>query len=388
MIKSDRTVFLSGPFIGFCVLVLCYAVANGAVAAQKPYLSWSAKVGAPDGAPESSSEAAPRSVQRQSLPNQATGQSFAIPPSPYGQVGGFMRELNWPSKVRGPSQALEARQVQPQFQPQFQPQAQAQSEARNSWDIRARPPFQPRSSDLSNATVASNWTPTRRAPEPRFVPSLVPEPMPQQQSVPQQPVPQSQRPEPRPEPRFEPRFEPRPEARPEPRLERQAPVSQPIPQPTPQPIPQALTVPEAPRIADTLPPPPPNPAINGEYRVPASSKYAGRISEPPPLEVTAQTKPQAQTKAQAEAKAQSGSKSEPKAKPVQTTALAKAAEESSFVPFIPGTRTTDPRQGARIYSLHREFGLQPDPAPNPGGDLGLDPEEVTLKTETPTPVQR
>jgi len=104
---------------------------------------------------------------------------------------------------------------------------------------------------------------------------------------------------------------------------------------------------------------------DGAYEVPATSKYAARIAA-----ARAATLPVAET---------------PKNDPTPTTATAPepdvslASQEADHI-FIPGEHYKTPADEPRLYSLHRQYGMKPDPisvTPNATGALlTLTPEAV------------
>ena len=105
----------------------------------------------------------------------------------------------------------------------------------------------------------------------------------------------------------------------------------------------------APQPAAVLTPVPvrkPPPAAEQAYQVPATSKYAARIA----AARAAQTRDQ--TQAQTPAEAPTATAPEP--------AAPLAAQETDHV-FIPGEHYTDASEAPRLYSLHRQYGLKPDP---------------------------
>ena len=98
--------------------------------------------------------------------------------------------------------------------------------------------------------------------------------------------------------------------------------------------------------------------------MPATSKYAARIAAARASAAAQDAQAvAANTAAPADAKT---AKADPKAKtkPVAATAPETtpqlAAQETDHV-FIPGEQYTNPDEAPRLYSLHRAYGLKPDP---------------------------
>ncbi|ESQ73686.1 hypothetical protein [Asticcacaulis sp. AC402] len=256
--------------------------------------------------------AAPAQPAAQASQNQ-TSVRYGIPASPYGQVGNPYRQvLTWPTKQ--------------------QPAA-------------------------TTASIEPLPQPTMSTPPPA-VSVAVPRPAPRPQPVAVAPAPQpSMRPAPTPQPAFDDPDEPE--------IAPRTPVLRPETQPEPPP-PQT----QAPRpaVASVLAPP----AADSGYKIPTSSKYAARIaaaraaqaqqqSMAPIPSSGAQEPPQPSSPAQAA--------TAPRA-PVVSQSL--ASQETDNV-FIPGERITDAMtQEPRRYSLHRQYGMQPDRIqvdPNPTGAI-------------------
>lgn len=354
----------------------------------RSYLDWPGKRAAQAATPPAAPETAPATPLQRALPNAATGQpGFDIPPSPYGQVGNpYRHELNW----RGKTAPVSAQAAAPQTPPQTAPKTE----------------------------LASNWTPV---PQSRFdTPRrAAPEPV----TPPVQPAPQ--------------KIEATPLATPQARVANPVPLPQPKPPVVsaetvaretapvaavkPAPVPPVAPPPvqaqaAAPVSAPIQPQVQPQPRPDGGYRLPANSKYAGRVSpelegrpavpaqaaapvaqKPEAPKAQAQTAPQttAEAKPTPTTKTPAAKASAPKAgaktaeakpadvktatAPAATAPLAQAAEQESaepYTPFVPGSRATTASQAPRFYSLHRAYGYEPDPAPHTGGDLALDPGAV------------
>lgn len=364
-------------------------------AQARPYLDWPGKRAPQAATSPAAPETAPATPLQRALPNAATGQpGFDIPPSPYGQVGNpYRHELNW----RGKSAPVNAQATAPQTAPQTAP----------------------------NTELASNWTPV---PQSRFDAPRRPAPAPV--TPPAQPAPQKVEAAPLPAPQTPvanaarvanplPLPQPKPPVVSAETVAREtAPVTTVKPAPTPP-------VPTPPVQAQAEPKPQPQaqpqPRPDSGYRLPANSKYAGRVSpelegrpavpaqaaapaaqKPDAPKAQAQTAPQttAEAKPAATAKTPAAKASAPKlaaktadtktaeakpsdvktaTAPAATAPLAQAAEQESaepYTPFVPGSRATTASQAPRFYSLHRAYGYEPDPAPHTGGDLAIDPNAV------------
>lgn len=212
------------------------------------------------------------------------GETYAVPPSPYGQVGDpFARSLSWSGKAATAKPA-----------PQPKPQALANIDV---------PP--PPAAEMPKGPVSMS--------------SPVPVPRPAPVRVPDQAV--------------------------------AAPPKAEAPKPQPMQAPQPKPAPAAPQQASTT----------GGYQVPATSKYAARIAAARNAQAQEQAQEQApqQQAATAPAKPGKGAK-----QPAQATAPAPApslaSQETDHV-FIPGEQYKNPEDGPRLYSLHRAYGLTPDP---------------------------
>lgn len=295
----------------------------GAAAAQVPYLEWNGKSTPPP---------KPEPALSETLPLAATAQpAFDIPPSPYGQVGDpFLRPLKWPGKPT------------PKPTPSATP---------------APVP----------APMPVNMTPP---PAPRAAPKPIAPPVAPIIS---------------PRPVDAPKPVPAPVAPPVARIEPPKAISAPAPVPTPKPpviAEQPVTPPQAP----------------GAYKLPPTSKYAGRIESAGPQPVV-KAAPETVVAAQKEIAAQAKEQTPPAAKPAPKpeSKLATAPEpaaplaqdiEDDDIPFVPGSRVTNPAtQSPRYYSLHRAYGLQPDPTPTTG-DLQLDPSQVTTREDSDKPAKK
>jgi hypothetical protein len=242
------------------------------------------------------------------------GQDYPVPPSPYGQVGDpFARTLTWSGKGR----------VQQPQSPEPQPRPVASAPAQ----------------------------PQRPADPPRQQMANV-EPLP----VPQHPVRPVTAPVPVPQPR--PVTVPEAALRPDPKppLKPQAAPQKPVPQ-----APAVATAKPVPAQPATVPPPaqpaPTQMASNG-YQVPSTSKYAARIASARAnaAKQEAEATPPANTKP--------AGKTDKKPEAAKATVPAPtpqmATEETDHV-FIPGEQYKNASDAPRLYSLHRAYGLTPDP---------------------------
>ncbi len=258
------------------------AVTPASASAPGTYLSWQNK------APQAPVQPAPTVA--------ADGQTYAVPPSPYGQVGDpFARSLNWSGK---------AATAKPAAQPK--PQSLANIDV---------PP--PPAAELPKGPVSLSSPVPVAKPAPVRVPD-------QAVAVPSRPQPQTQ--------------------------------AMPQPAPAPQPAPPVAAKP-APAPAA------PQQASTDGYQVPATSKYAARIAAAR-AQAQAEAAPAAPPQQQAAAAPAKGKTTTKQ--PAQNTATAPApapslaSQETDHV-FIPGEQYTNAQDGPRFYSLHRAYGLAPDP---------------------------
>jgi hypothetical protein len=127
-------------------------------------------------------------------------------------------------------------------------------------------------------------------------------------------------------------------------------VSAPTPLPAAKPVtvaPQAVAAaPEPQSQTQSLPQSAPTAQDNG-YQVPATSKYAAQIKAARAAQAKEQARDLARRKAEEGATA-----------PEPSEQL--AVHETDHV-FIPGETYKDAGDAPRLYSLHRMYGLQPDP---------------------------
>ncbi len=260
------------------------------------------------------------------------GQDYAVPPSPYGQVGDpFARTLNWSGKGR----------TQPSPRPEAQPHPVAVAPV--------QPPYQ-----------APRQAPARPAEPPRRDLANI-DPLP----VPQHPVPQVTAPIPVPQPR--PVTVPEAALKPDPRPpgKPQAAPSRAVPQ-APA-VATAKPVPAQPVTPVLKPAPPaasqaaPTQTASAGYQVPANSKYAARIAS---ARAAAAKQEADATPPATAAPAKPAGKTDKKAEAAKATVPAPtpqmATEETDHV-FIPGEQYKNASDAPRLYSLHRAYGLTPDP---------------------------
>lgn len=261
------------------------------------------------------------------LPGDDTPAAMAhpAPPSPYGQVGDpFRRNLNWPAK--------KTPQAPPQPAPKPEPIKPQASESPRPYQPVHAPP----------ATAAPTQTVASRPETQRSVTV---------QPLPAAPAPQSAIvvPTPPPPPILS---VTKPAAPPRPPESHTASVSAPTPLPAAKPVtvaPQAVAAASKPQNQSQhqnqpqTPPESAAPAQDGGYQVPATSKYAAQIK----AARAAQAREVARQKVEGDATA-----------PEPSEQL--AVHETDHV-FIPGETYKDAGDAPRLYSLHRMYGLQPDP---------------------------
>jgi hypothetical protein len=143
------------------------------------------------------------------------------------------------------------------------------------------------------------------------------------------------------------------------------PVAKPAPVRVPDqavaPQPQAPK-PATPKTAAKAPPAAPQPTAaqpnDGGYQVPATSKYAARIAAARNVQDGAADAPAQPQQQAAAAPAKAAKSGHTATAPVPAEPL--AAQETDHV-FIPGEQYTNAADGPRLYSLHRAYGLTPDP---------------------------
>ncbi len=94
------------------------------------------------------------------------------------------------------------------------------------------------------------------------------------------------------------------------------------------------------------------PASNdGAYQVPASSPYAARIAAARAAQVKADQKVGKPTTSSQDTQDRAG----------QDQAAVTETPADDDKPFVPGEHYTDASEAPRLYSLHRSYGLKPDP---------------------------
>jgi hypothetical protein len=296
---------------------LCYAALAAAFVlpgcaladSAETYLTWQNKTSA---TPEPQSD------------EPSAAMAYPAPPSPYGQVGDpFRRNLNWPAK-KAPQT------VSP---PAPKPQA----------NIQGPTPYQPSPAQPVQAIASRPDTP-REMPRSVTVQPLPPKPAPQVMIV-----------------------EPTPPPPPVLSVAKPAPVLPPhqtytstasMSAPTPLPAAKPVVVPPKAVVAAATPKPDQKPAAaavpaatNDGYQVPANSKYAAQIK----AARAAQARDEARDAARQPPEAQ---KQDQATAPEPSEQL--AVHETDHV-FIPGETYKDAGDAPRLYSLHRMYGLQPDP---------------------------
>ncbi|MGN6208654.1 hypothetical protein [Asticcacaulis sp.] len=246
----------------------------------------------------------------------ATG-AYPVPPSPYGQVGDpYARPLRWPAKQSSPVAA-----ISPPPQPDFAPVPTAA--IRNPAPVSVSQPV-PMAAPKPPVVVPLPQAPEREDPGLADDPDLTPEaPIASQPSPPQA-------------------------------ARKPAPTVASAPTPA-----RAEAAPPSAAVASAM-------STDGAYEVPTTSKYAARIAaaraaQLPTAEVPKTGKPEAKPTATA---------------PEPDVSL--ASQETDHV-FIPGEHYTTPADEPRLYSLHRQYGMRPDPiSVTPGATgalLTVSPEE-------------
>jgi hypothetical protein len=295
---AHRARYLLSATLALTVIAApCAALANSA----GPYLNWSSKA-------QPTADTPPQTEQV----NTATG-AYPVPASPYGQVGDpYAHSLRWPSK-QAPAAAPAVATMSPPPHPQF----------------------------------AAVPTAPMRAPAPVSISQPVPMTAPRPVAV--VPVPQTVSPQQPPE-REDPGLADDPDLTPE--------APQAAIQPAPK-TPSRPVVKPAPVVASAPPPArtesaPPSAAVasamgtDGAYQVPTTSKYAARIAAS-----RAAALPQAQ--------APKGGKTDTKSTATAPEPDVSLASQEADHIFIPGEQYKTPADEPRLYSLHRQYGLRPDP---------------------------
>jgi len=313
MTVKAKKVSLRTAGYGAGIAVLClssplFLSSRPAAASDSPYLNWQAK-------------AAP--VQATDVPPPVQTPQVPVPPSPYGQVGDpYVHMLSWSTKpgAAQPRQtvatAAPARRAPVQ---QTATYATAPSEPVQTYQPRPNPstrltPQAYRTQPMASTLAEPAPDLTGQAPERPPVPMVAA----------QMPAPAIVR------------------TRPPPSVTAQ--------QTTPRPPIQA------PRSAPAaqVPAPVTTAANDGAYQIPASSPYAARIAAARAEQARAQARAQAQA-------ARPPQTAAPQTAPPQSPAPATVAAADDDKPFVPGQHYTDASDAPRIYSLHRAYGLKPDP---------------------------
>ncbi|CAL4868863.1 hypothetical protein MMA231_03152 [Asticcacaulis sp. MM231] len=303
------------------MIALPYA---GLAHASGTYLNWQSKAAN-----------APTQIASANVVNTSNG-PYPVPPSPYGQVGDpYARALRWPAKAPEPA---------PQNQPQETQAPQPQAAQHTFVAVPKAPVRAPQAASISTPVPLSAPRPVEIVPVPpveREDPGLADDPGMADDAPYIAPAPVVAAPQPKPATSH---------------AEQMA-ASKPIPGPIPAPKP----APAAP-VAAKQP--------DAGYQVPATSKYAARIESARAAQ--AQTNPTVATVAKPYDKKPGDKISNEKApektaaKPAVATApepsVSMAVRETDHV-FIPGEQYTSAADEPRYYSLHRQYGLRPDPIP-------------------------
>ncbi|EGF91312.1 large tegument protein [Asticcacaulis biprosthecium C19] len=307
------------------------------------YLTWESKA--------QRTQVAPQAQQPAPVPQGQAGARYGVPASPYGQVGDpYARTLTWPTKP-GQRPATQTASIERLPQPTMSAPSSAVSVA--------VPRPAPRPQPVTVAPVPTPQPSSRPAPTPQPVFDDADEP----EIVPRNPAPQAQ---------VQPQTQPQTQPQAQPRVQTQVP-----------PMASARTSPQPQPVA-TAPAPTPVPLTDGEsgYQVPANSKYAARIA--------AARAAQAQEESMAPTPSSGTDEPPQPSGPAQAAAAPRPVESQSLAShetdqvFIPGEQITNAiTQEPRRYSLHRQYGMQPDRIqvdPNPTGAI-LETRFDALETE-------
>ncbi|ESQ86069.1 hypothetical protein AEAC466_02455 [Asticcacaulis sp. AC466] len=365
--------------IGVVVLTSAATCTASMAASAGGYLNWSNKP-----QPGASAQTVDGRVSPPSDAIHTSNGSYPVPASPYGQVGDpFARSLRWPTKAGAAQPTPVASQMaapkqpqivaEPSYRPSYQPMPQAPVHADSVASISTPIPLtaprapqvvavpQPEDPGLADDPGMAD------APAPATVPPATSH---AQQLAVSHPLPVSQ-------PSVQPDLLPkRSSASGAPTT---AVANATAPKGEPHKVEpskaDARTAESAPVLATT---PAPGPADrSGAYQVPATSKYAARIDSARAAQAQAEAKAQAQARqtepvaapgkpeARTESKSGPSKTAAPKGKPADqatppepTASL--ASQETDHV-FIPGERATGASDEPRFYSLHRQYGIKPDP---------------------------
>ena len=303
MMQRQASLRMAPAWAGLALLCLLPASVG---AKDGPYLNWRAKT---------------VPVQQADAPQPIQAPQVPVPPSPYGQVGDpYLHVLNWRGKTGGQA---------PQPVATTAPMRRAPVQA----PVQATAPAESASHYPSERQLPPSYR--MMAPQYRAQPmaSTLPEPV---EDGPAQP----------------------PARQPLPALAPQVPQAAPVNPPAPAPRPAPAPVAQAP-VA-------PPAARDGAYQVPATSPYAARIAAARAAQAKAQARAEAPAQPQAAA-------AKPTAKATARTASAAPAPvvkpsdapvtetADDGKPFVPGQHYSDASEAPRLYSLHRDYGLKPDP---------------------------
>lgn len=266
---------------------------------------------------------------------QTAGGAYTVPPSPYGQVGDpYGRSLRWPAKQPPMVPAATVAANIPPPQPILAP-------------VPAVPMRPPAPVSVSRPVPLTAPRPVAVVP----IPQPVPQPTPQsvQQTADTYPPDPGLADDPDLTPESAPQITPQVAAKSAPQPAHK-PAVKPLPAVASAPPPvRTQTLPTPPAVANTL-------SSDGAYEVPATSKYAARIAaaRAAQLPVAEAPKGKADTKSTATA-------------PDPDISL--ASQEADHV-FIPGEQYKTPADEPRLYSLHRQYGMKPDPIEVTAGATG------------------
>jgi len=307
MTVKAKKVSLRTAGYGAGIAVLClssplFLSSRPAAASDSPYLNWQAK-------------AAP--VQATDVPPPVQTPQVPVPPSPYGQVGDpYVHMLSWSTKPG----AAQPRQTVATAAPARRAPVQQTA-------TYATAPSEPVQTYQPRPNPSTRLTPQAYRTQPMA--STLAEPAPDLTGQAQ-------------------------ERPPVPMVAAQMPAPAPVRARTPSPVMAQQTIPrppiQAPRPAPAAQAPVPvtTAANDGAYQIPASSPYAARIAAARAEQARAQARAQAQAAATPQTAA-------------TQAAPAPAAAADDDKPFVPGQHYTDASDAPRIYSLHRAYGLKPDP---------------------------
>ncbi|WP_155847840.1 hypothetical protein [Asticcacaulis benevestitus] len=314
----------------------------GLAHASGTYLNWQSK-----GAPASAQIASVNVVNTSNGP-------YPVPPSPYGQVGDpYARALSWPAKAPEPVPRNEQPQSQ-QTQPQQTQAPQPQAAQHTFVAVPQAPVRTAQAASISTPVPLSAPRPVEVVPMPpveREDPGLADDPGMADEAPYIAPAPVVAPPQPKPATSH---------------AEQMA-ASRPIPAPKPA---TALKPATSPAVASVPTPPVAPKQPEAGYQVPTTSKYAARIesaraAQAQPSQTVATIAKPDEKKPGAKKPNEKASEKTP-VKPAVATApepsVSMAVRETDHV-FIPGEQYTSAADEPRYYSLHRQYGLRPDPIP-------------------------